>query len=162
MAKFKLRDEHISVFEKQISVGVPKTHAASNCGLAFRTVFTYLKRGREVHESGKKPQGHQEKMCLKLHQALMRGQSAFVYRNLVYIQNAAPQSWQAAAWLLERREPNHFSKTEKISGKLETKRPESEKKEQEELVSLVKAMVEDLKGCQTPSLPVDLPLLSRS
>jgi hypothetical protein len=42
-------------------------------------------------------------------EAIKKAETSCKERNLVLIQRAAPKSWQAAAWLLERKYPSEFA-----------------------------------------------------
>lgn len=148
----KVTQEHVDAYRKAISLGLPKKPAANAAGLSDRTVrhLTLLVEHLEEQGLGPDPDNDREVMAFKIVEAYHEGVAAFTKRNLLLIGNAANGSWQAAAWLLERRLPEDFSKTEKIEGKLETVIPSSEQEQAKQLVDQIKTMVEDLKQCQPP------------
>ena len=53
--------------------------------------------------------------CLKLLRESKKAQSQSIVRNVAIIQKAAPTSWQAAAWYLERTKPDLYAANQKIT-----------------------------------------------
>mgnify|MGYP001587132164 FL=1 len=46
-------------------------------------------------------------------EAVKAAEGRFIDRNVAIVQRAAKRSWQAAAWLLERRNPDEFGRRER-------------------------------------------------
>ena len=68
-----------------IREGVPPTRAGESCGVARSTLQGWMSANPEFAADVKRAEGECERRCLRI------------------VDAAAPKSWQAAAWLLERR-----------------------------------------------------------
>lgn len=87
------------VIVKAVSDGVPRRFAASLAGVTERTLARWLARGR------KDASGIFWQFC----QDIKGAEAAFIQRNVKEIEAAGLDSWQARAWLLERKFPEEFS-----------------------------------------------------
>ena len=94
---------------KGIQLGLKYEQAALAAGISERTLYNWKKRGKNA-KSGKYFQFVQA-----LKKAEAEGEGMLVTR----IQKAAQETWQAAAWILERRHPERWARTTKneIMGK---------------------------------------------
>jgi hypothetical protein len=86
-----------------LSQGMGRVDSCNLAGISYET-FTVWMEKPEFSESIKKA----ETICKQ--------------RNIVRIQNASRQSWQAAAWWLERKYPDEFAMKTKMehSGQIDT------------------------------------------
>ena len=90
----KLTARHIRDVEQAMQLGLTYALASGYIGIGESTMYAWLARGREQPKS----------MYGKFREALKRGQAKAAAVNLAHIQRAADDgSWQAAAWILERR-----------------------------------------------------------
>lgn len=81
-------------------------------GVPRRTFSSWLRRGLQEHtarEKGKEP-GEEELLYIALYEAVLAARAEYEAKNIAAIQAAASESWQAAAWLLERRYPQRWSR----------------------------------------------------
>ena len=84
-----------------IELGAPRKHAAACAGVSYETVRRWMRAGEQDEDS---PQGE-----LVRRVDLARG--ALAMRCLQAIHTAAEDgTWQAAAWVLERRFPDQFGR----------------------------------------------------
>lgn len=87
---------------KLLKSGVPVIHACDAVGIASVTYYDWMKRGERATS------GQYRDFYLKTKQA----RAEAIARNVAIIQKAATQSWQAAAWWLERTCPAEFGRRE--------------------------------------------------
>lgn len=83
-----------------IRLGMPMKYAAQRAGVTYSSVFRW-KREVAAGRNG---------IYKQFVEGLKRAEGAFIARNLKVIDTAAKEkTWQASAWLLERRSPENFS-----------------------------------------------------
>ncbi|WP_292465891.1 hypothetical protein [Methanolobus sp.] len=87
---------------KLLKAGVPVIHACDAVGIAPTTYYDWMKRG-EQETTG---QYHDFYLQTK------KARAEAIARNVAIIQKAAPHTWQAAAWWLERSCPAEFGRRE--------------------------------------------------
>ncbi len=91
--------------------------AARYAGVAERTVYQWIQKGRmarEALEDGVEPTAN-ELLYIQFAQAVEKARSDAVVRNLTIIQKAANDGqWQAAAWYLERTNPRKWGRYETV------------------------------------------------
>jgi len=124
----RLTMEKIVAFEHALADGLPLKFARYKLGIGESTTYLYFQEAEKLIESKRKGKSKKDKLLLELVEARKRGETACVERNLLIIGVAAKDSWQAAAWLLERRHPEEFGRFDRIehSGKLERVRSDEE------------------------------------
>lgn len=100
----KLTDELIVDLARAIETGMPYEQACKQSGIAYSTFNNW--------ENGRFPQGVSETMRARFLEAIKRAQAELAFELLTSIRNAGMEdrsgSWQAAAWMLERKFPQHF------------------------------------------------------
>ena len=108
MSRLKLTPEVLSTIIEGVRLGMTYADAAKAAGIGRSTFYNWKLKG----ERGRR--GLYKDLLDKLKAAEMEGMKA----NLQTIHNASKDSWQAAAWLLERRFPQQWAKTvrNEISG----------------------------------------------
>ena len=74
-------------------------------GIPEKTFYYWLERGREG--------GKANERYVQFMQAVEKARADAVVRNVAIIQKKASETWQAAAWWLERRHPKDWARTEK-------------------------------------------------
>jgi len=103
--KTKLNDEIIKIICDLAEDGLPDAHIANVIGVTPECFCRWKKQG----EQGKSP------THIKFYTEYKKAVAEFIQKNLQIIQKAAfDGSWQAAAWLLERRFWNEFGKKEQM------------------------------------------------
>lgn len=103
MAKTKttvITDAKIRAICRSISLGASIKTAASVAGVDPRTVYRWKKLGKKA-KSGK---------YFELIQKMQAAENQFIANNLENLAKHSAQTWQASAWLLERRHPEQFAK----------------------------------------------------
>lgn len=120
----KLTPEVLKTICDGIEEGLPQKYAAARAGVGESTFYHWLKLGREA-KSGK----YREFL-----ESIKLAEAECIRVNTMFIQVAAKDSWQAAAWLLERRFPKDYARTEKLehSG-LDGKKEKTEEEIDQEL-----------------------------
>jgi transposase len=99
----KLDEQTIEDIARLVRVGTPISGAAQTVGISTSTFYSWLERG----ESTKPADAPYRKFREAIEQARAEGEVLLVQR----IQNAAAKgSWQAAAYLLERRYSDNWRK----------------------------------------------------
>lgn len=72
-------------------------NAAQLCGITSRTFYRWMAEGRTATN----PKSYQ----YQFFQGIQKAEASAIHRNVIVIQQAARNTWQAAAWYLERRRP---------------------------------------------------------
>ncbi len=90
---------------------MPYNAAAALAGVSETGLHLWKLKGNqaEAKEMRGEPLNINEQAYLEFMRSLKHAASDAIERNLAIIQTAAGKSWQAAAWLLERRHPQMFS-----------------------------------------------------
>lgn len=99
-------------------------------GVPRRTFSHWLRRGLKEHterESGKEP-GEEELLYIALYESVLAARAEYESKNIAAIQAATSESWQAAAWLLERRYPERWSRDRAEIAELHKRIAELEKR----------------------------------
>ena len=105
----KLDKDLITKLSEFVRTGLSNKDAAMACGIAESSFYAWMKKGREDHEA--------DEISIEwmLYWALERAKADLQNDLLASINVAAMKGdWRAAAWLLERRFPEDFGKTQMI------------------------------------------------
>lgn len=97
---------------KAIENGNTLDIAASLAGIGISTLHAWRKTGREARlrsEEGDEL-SEEHRACMEFLEATEKAESEAISRNVMLIQTAAIDSWQAAAWYLERRRPEQWGR----------------------------------------------------
>jgi hypothetical protein len=92
----KFTPEVQAILTDAVSHGVPFNAACARAGIAYRTFAEWM---------NDKPHFAQE---------IKKAEAAGMQHHLENIERAAAKTWQASAWILERRWPKLFAKTELV------------------------------------------------
>ena len=112
MRKTKLTPDIQKKIGDNITLGMPIKFAAEAAGITEQTFYNWLKRG-ENESKGK---------FFEFAEHIKACKAKAVQLHLKLITKAASEgTWQASAWLLERRYPEEFGKRDrlKLDGKME-------------------------------------------
>ena len=110
MAKPKLTPEIQKEIGNNITLGMPLKFAAEAAGITEATFYNWMNVG------GKSTKGK----FFEFFEYIKECQSKAVQLHLKLITKAATEgSWQASAWILERRHPEEFGRKERIDMKAE-------------------------------------------
>lgn len=100
----KEENEKITALLECLRLGMPVYHACQSAGLSDSVFYKYLKQAeidKENEVKGSKFVDFMDKV--------KKAQSDFIKNNMAVITKSALKgSWQASAWLLERRCPDEF------------------------------------------------------
>lgn len=109
----------IAAMAELVSNGIPKTLCHTAAGIARSTFFRYQAAGEAFYarlqeDPGAKPESEFEQLAKDLLDAMEKARATKIEANLQKIRQAAtvPNHWTAAAWILERTEPDHFRRRE--------------------------------------------------
>ena len=97
-APSKLSKAHINAICKSIELGCPYEVAARTAGIDRTTLYKWRNGGSKTP------------LHLELKRRMAEAEAEFIRANLETIQAASKHTWMAAAWMLERRFPQHFAK----------------------------------------------------
>lgn len=129
--RFSLTDERIEIIAEGVRRGMPPYRAAALVGIPTSTAFAYIAAANKIRDAitsnGSIRLSDVDKMHLKLIDAIDLAEAEMMRRCLGIIDKAAIDgNWQAAAWKLERRWPEHFARTTRvdIAGKTTTEAPD--------------------------------------
>lgn len=101
--RITLEPSVIDGFLQCLSLGLTIEDACSYSGLPSSTYHDYMDRGKRAREAGKGDE------YSRFSERVEKAKAEFVRNNVAIIQKAAmTRSWQAAAWLLERRRPKDY------------------------------------------------------
>lgn len=101
MPKLKLNKELIEKASKLIAAGNYQKDVAKYLGIDESTWYRWLRKGETAKTNN---------IFCKLYKAVKKAEAEAIARNVALIQQAAQDSWQAAAWWLERRYPEQWGK----------------------------------------------------
>lgn len=111
-APTKLSEKMIEDLEFILRSGCYVETAAAYVGIAKDTYYRWLRRGaaeRKHIEAGGKPR-KREALYAQLSDAIESAVAAAEVNDLALISTASKDSWQAAAWKLERRHPDRWGR----------------------------------------------------
>lgn len=115
--KIVLNEDKIARIAELIAIGNNGETAAAACGLGRSTFYAYLARGRQEIEKMEKRRNKtprkSEEMYVLFYNEVEKARGQAEATLIAYISKAArePKSWQAAAWLVERRNPSQWGRT---------------------------------------------------
>ena len=115
MIASNLTEETVAAIEEGLRNGAPLAVAAQAAGLSKATILRWLERGRKGRDV---PKPYRE-LVRRVETARAQGQLAI----LAGIARAAADDWRAAAWLLERSDPDRWARA---SARARTKPPEED------------------------------------
>jgi N-acetylmuramoyl-L-alanine amidase len=102
---FKISEMYILLLEKAFGVGMTKTLACQHAGISTSTFYTWMSRGRDEDNT----------IYSELYLRVKKAESNHALANLAIIQNAAKSgTWQASAWLIERRHKEYQRQQEPL------------------------------------------------
>ena len=106
--KMKLTRELISEAEKWIKAGNFTTVVCQYLGIHQSTWYRWMAEGEKAKKGIKK----------EFYDRIKKAESHSEMRNVQLIQQAGNETWQAAAWYLERKFPDRWGKREKVDANL--------------------------------------------
>ncbi len=106
----KLNPETAAKIVEALRLGVPQTTAVTYARISKSTYYRWLKAAKD-------PGAPDEFRDFR--DAVNTARAEAEVRAVAVIQNASHKSWQAAAWLLERNFPEHWSRVDRhnVSGR---------------------------------------------
>ena len=111
--KSKLDQDVINKVKELVAQGQPEQTIYALVGVSAQCWNRWKNQGQSDYES------QIESIHRDLWAALQYGKSVFINNNLRVIQKAAERDWKAAAWLLERRIPEHFALKQEVNASVE-------------------------------------------
>lgn len=84
---------------------MPITKACDAVGISHTTIMRWIKAGKRYEDLD----GVGGNVYVVFVDAMKKAKAGFITRNMAIIRRAAPRTWTAAAWLLERRLPELFA-----------------------------------------------------
>lgn len=109
MAKLKLTEKTIEKAQKGIAIGTPQKYVAQSLGISEEAWYSWMRRGEHDLQNDK-----DDTIFAKFYESVKKAQAKSVSRCVSMIQKASIDTWQAAAWWLERRYPEEFGRKEKV------------------------------------------------
>ena len=88
---------------KALKAGNSRRDSALYAGIAEATFYSWMARGREG-----------EPIYAEFLEAVEKAEAQSVVRNVAIIQRAAEETWQAAAWWLERKRPDDWGRRQRM------------------------------------------------
>lgn len=107
--KLKLTAELQAKICDAIRMGNYMETAAAFAGISKDTFYRWLKKGARARSG----------IYREFHDAVHKALAEAEVRDVAIIANAAKESWQAAAWRLERRHPERWGKKERIYAEMD-------------------------------------------
>lgn len=109
MAELKLNDELIDKAHRLISEGHYAVVVCAYLGISEVTYYDWLKKAKQHIEEGK------NSIYVKFSKSIQEAEAKAEMRHLQNIAKAATDgTWQASAWLLERKHKNRWSNKQEI------------------------------------------------
>jgi hypothetical protein len=110
MAELKLNKELIDKAHRLISEGHYAVVVCAYLGIAEKTFYNWCNKGKEAIEEGK------NNIYVQFLQSINEAEAKAEMRHLQNIAKAATDgTWQASAWLLERKHKNRWSQKQDIT-----------------------------------------------
>jgi hypothetical protein len=106
----KLTERVVAALEQQIRGGAFNTQAAQSVGVDPRTLYRWLEAGAADEEAG-----NAETIFARLRQRLTRASADAELTMITTVRTAAATDWRAAAWYLERRNPDRWGRHDRVS-----------------------------------------------
>jgi len=88
---------------KALRAGNSRRDSALYAGISETTFYSWMARGREG-----------EALYSEFLEAVEKAEAQSVVRNVAIIQRAAEETWQAAAWWLERKRPDDWGRRQRM------------------------------------------------
>lgn len=100
-----------------LQAGSYREQAALHAGISVSTFYRWMKEG-EAAEADEIPAS--KSRAREIREAVQNAEASGELHLLATIKAAAPKSWQAAAWILERKYPNKWGRFDRVehSGKV--------------------------------------------
>lgn len=109
----EITEEQIELIVNAVRGGTDLDTASHYAGINNTLVYRWLERGKiesDLNADGRTG-GETEQPYLNLWDQLKKARADSIVRNVAYIQKAAKDgTWQAAAWYLERANPEQYGK----------------------------------------------------
>ena len=103
MAKTKLTEEVIKTAVKYIALGTPVKYICDALMISEVTWYAWFNEGEKAQDD--------RKLTTKFFKSVKKAKGDMIARNLKHIEQAADNgTWTAAAWKLERLDPENFGK----------------------------------------------------
>ena len=99
----KLTPETKEDIVKALRAGNSRRDSALYAGVSETTFYSWMARGREG-----------EPLYAEFLEAVEKAEAQSVVRNVAIIQRAAEETWQAAAWWLERKRPDDWGRRQRM------------------------------------------------
>lgn len=126
----KLRPEYIEPLAENLRNGLDIDSSCRLVGVAPSTYYYWLREAEELSEQvhnddgGRKSRAQlaeegivfkkRQRELLKFLETVKRAEAQAIQRNVLVIQAAVQNHWQAAAWYLERRRPGDWGKKDQM------------------------------------------------
>ena len=102
---YKIDEMIITLLEQAFQVGMTKTLACQHAGVARSSFHAWMSRGKDETDT----------IYAELYQRVKKAESNHALANLAIIQKAAKEgTWQASAWLIERRHKEYSRQQDPI------------------------------------------------
>jgi hypothetical protein len=106
-----LDDRPEKIIVDAVQAGATLKVASEAAGVSYAAVREWLRRGRDENDRSGDPEGVYAAFVQKVEAANARGEIALVAR----VRQAASESWQAAAWMLERKYSDRWAKKQTVN-----------------------------------------------
>lgn len=107
MAKTKLNEKVIQEAKKYIEAGNYAVVVCKYLGISEVTWYNWMNKGEKDFSDGK------NNIYVKFFKSIKRAEAVAEMRSVTIIQSSMRENWQAAAWYLERKFKDRWSKSEK-------------------------------------------------
>ena len=101
-----LDNKIIEEFDKLLSEGASIVTACDIIGISNKTYYNWKNKAEEISEA----KDQKEELFLHFLHVIKKARAEFKHKTLKVINRASIDSWQAAAWLLERMYPEEFGR----------------------------------------------------
>ena len=91
--------------------GLPFKLACERAGIADVTGYAWIRRGEDEEQ-----QGRGETPCVAFRREVSRARTDLFQSLVRTVKTAAKKDWRAASWILERRDPDAWSRRTEITG----------------------------------------------
>lgn len=105
------------IIVEALATGCYRATAAEHAGIARSTFYRWLELGQAHSRDGVESEHR------ALWEAIEKAEADAELSALATIRRAAPASWQAAAWLLERKHPDRWGRTQRVTLEGDEDRP---------------------------------------
>ena len=97
-----------------IQKSIPYKYSALIGGISESTLYDWIEKGEALHGVDESELSESQKLYVEFAEEVKKAKALSVSDAVTVINTASSNSWQAAAWMLERRCPEDFGRHDRV------------------------------------------------